>query len=93
MNSWSVGEAKQQLSKVLRATALEPQRILNRGRLTAVVISPELFEAFDAWNQARQEQTLGGAFSEVRELCAEDEYVLEVGRRIDRRGWEPEPES
>lgn len=82
---WKVGQAKQQLSEVLRQTGAEPQRIYSRNRFVAAVVSAELFEEFERWREARERGTLGGRFGEVQEICAAEEYSLETAGRRDRR--------
>lgn len=85
--NWRVGEAKQRLSELLRASAREPQMVYSRDRLVAAVISPELFEEFQGWREERRRRTLGESFEVVREICREEEYALDVGERRDRVGW------
>ena len=82
---WSVAEAKQRLSELLRTAAKEPQTILSRSRPVAVVIDPDTFEEFQAWQAAGQARTLAEAFEELRSLAAADDYVLAPPRRRNRR--------
>ena len=88
MSHWLTGEAKQQLSEVLRRSEAEPQLIYRRDRLIAAVISAREFEEFERWREARQRRTLAEAFDEVRELCARYDYELDTGERRDREAWE-----
>ena len=85
--SWRVGEAKQRLSEVLRRCAREPQLVYSRDRFVAAVISADLFEEFERWREAQRRRTLGQRFDEVREICREEEYTLETGRRENRKSW------
>ena len=82
------GEAKQHFSEVVRQSADEPQRIFNRDRLVAAVISADAFLEFVRWQEASQRRTLGDAFDEVREICAQ--VRLRARRRPparDRTTW------
>jgi len=81
---WSVAAAKQRLSELLRTAAKEPQTILSRSRPVAVVIDPETFEEFKAWQTARRARTLAETFDELRALAAPDHDVLRLPRRRDR---------
>lgn len=83
--AWSVAEAKQRLSEVLRNAAKEPQTIENRSRPVAVVVSAEAFLEFDAWRAARKARSVAEAFAELRSLAAADRYRLELPRRINGR--------
>ncbi|MCL4819854.1 MAG: type II toxin-antitoxin system prevent-host-death family antitoxin [Vicinamibacteria bacterium] len=83
--AWSVAEAKQRLSEVLRNAAREPQAIRNRSRDVAVVVSAEEFGEFAAWRASRRARTVGAAFAEFRALAADDGYQLPVSRRANRR--------
>lgn len=80
---WKVAEAKQRFSEVLRAAGQEPQLVFNRDRLVAAVLDPVSFQAFQAWKEQEQ-ASLADIFAEVRAICAEDGYVLEVPPRRDR---------
>ena len=82
---WSVAEAKQRLSELLRTVAKEPQTIMNRSRPVAVVVGPESFEEFKAWGAARRARTLAEAFDELRSLAASADYVLTLPKRRNRR--------
>jgi len=84
---WRIGEAKQRFSEVVRRSASEPQRIYNRERLVAAVVSPEFLEEIEGMRRKRSDRTLGEAFSEIREICAEEGYELDVGERHDREIW------
>ena len=85
--NWRVGEAKQRLSELLRESASEPQLVYSRDRLVAAVISAELFEEFAEWREERRRRTLGDSFDEVREICRDEGYALDVGERRDRESW------
>lgn len=81
---WSIGEARRRLSDVIRSAAREPQPVYNRGRMVGVVVAPEEFEEFRQWKAARASRSLADAFSELRELCRREDYVLEIPERRDR---------
>ena len=81
---WSVAQAKQKFSEVIRASAEEPPLIFNRDRLVGAVIDAESYEAFQSWRAQQKGATLAGAFDELRQLCAETGYTLSVPTRQDR---------
>jgi antitoxin (DNA-binding transcriptional repressor) of toxin-antitoxin stability system len=81
---WKVAEAKQRLSEVIRAAEEEPQWLYNRDRLVAAVVDPEAFREFLAWQERVGRPSIGEAFSELRKLCAEEQYTLEIPSRRDR---------
>ena len=85
-NEWKVGEAKQSLSRLLELACEQPQKIYNRDRFVAAVISAEQFEEFERW-LTRKAQSLDAAFDEVREIAAESDYRLDVPERVDRDSW------
>jgi prevent-host-death family protein len=82
--AWKVAEAKERFSAVIRAAEEEPQLILNRDRVVAAVIDVETYQAFEEWRRREQERTLGEAFAELRRICAEENYVIEVPPRTNR---------
>ena len=92
MDGWRVNEAKQRFSEIIRRSEAEPQKIYNRERLVAAVVSPTALEMLDHLREQRSRCTLAEIFSEIREICEEDGYELEIAERSDRSGW-PADES
>ena len=84
---WRIGEAKQRFSEVVRRSSSEPQRIYNRDRLVAAVVSAELLDEIEQLRRERSTWTLDKAFSEIRDICDEEGYQLDVGKRRDRESW------
>lgn len=84
--TWSIANAKQQFSEVVRLTAEEPQAIYNRDKPVAVLISAADFEAFSRWRAERERPSLVQQFDEIRAaLVAEGfEDGLEIPPRRDR---------
>lgn len=83
--SWKIAEAKQNLSRLLRQAAEEPQLIYRRNRRVAAVIDAETFELFEAWREQRERRrSLAEAFAELRGLCADEDYELPAVERSDR---------
>ena len=81
---WTVAKARRHFSELLRQVAKEPRTILNRNRAVAAVVDAELFREFVDWYSKRHRRTLGDAFDELRSVCADEEYSLELPRRKDR---------
>ena len=87
MDTWRIGEAKQRFSELIRRSGSEPQEIYNRSRLVAVVVSPDLLEEIRRLRPEQPTPTLAETFSELREICVEEGYELEIGERRDRDDW------
>jgi prevent-host-death family protein len=81
--SWKIGEAKQQLSKVVRLAQKEPQILSNRDEPVAAIVSMEELERFREW-QARSGKTLDEAFEELRKTAEEEEWELVGPARASR---------
>jgi hypothetical protein len=81
---WKIAQAKQRLSEVLRCAEREPQEILNRERLVAVVLGAKDEKAFREWQQAQGSHSLAEALKEAQRLCQEEEYSLPTVARRDR---------
>ena len=83
---WKVADAKQKLSEVIRRASDSPQWIFSRDRPVAVLVSPEAFEELSEL-KSKQRGALGEAFAELRKICDEEDYVLEVPVRRDRANF------
>jgi prevent-host-death family protein len=85
--SWTIAEAKQHFSDVVRRAAREPQLIVRRERPVAAVIGPGELEEFRAWKASRASRTtrpLADALAELSRICEEEGYALELPERADR---------
>ncbi len=83
--TWKIAQAKQNLSRLIRAATSEPQQIYNRDRLVAAVISGETLARFEAWQQEQaSHRPLSEAFAELRALCIEQDYEFPEVPRADR---------
>ncbi len=87
MDTWGIGEAKQRFSEVVRRSGTEPQKIYNRDRLVAAVVSPDLLDSVQNLRKEQSTRSLAEDFSEIREICTEENYNLEIGKRQNRRNW------
>ena len=83
--NWSVAEAKQQLSEVLRRASARPQTITKRAREIAVVIDVQEFREFQRWKRSGRKKTVAEAFAELRLVSATPGPALEAPPRGDRR--------
>lgn len=81
--SWKIEEAKQKFSELIDAVVEEPQLIYDQNHLVAAVVKADVFQEFLVWQQ-RQKSSLATAFTELREICAEENYQLEIPPRSDR---------
>ncbi|MEH2042619.1 type II toxin-antitoxin system prevent-host-death family antitoxin [Nostoc sp.] len=82
--NWRIAEAKQRFSELIHAVSKEPQLIYNRNQLVAVVVEAEMFEEFLTWRKQHEKISLGDVFKELRQIAAEEDYILEVPSRQDR---------
>jgi prevent-host-death family protein len=91
--NWSVAEAKQQLSEVLRRANARPQTITKRSRDIAVVIDIQEFREFERWKRSGRRKTVADAFAELRLVAATPGPALKAPRRGNRRGQFLPPKS
>jgi hypothetical protein len=83
--NWKLDEAQQKLSLVIDAIASEPQLIFKQDELVAAVVEPKLFQEFLVWYQQRKSPSLSDAFTELRQICAEEDYILDTPTRQGER--------
>lgn len=84
--TWKISQAKQNFSQMIRAAAKAPQYIHNRNQPVAAVIGGDVYALFETWLREQQSRRpLSAAFSELRALCAEEDYELPESIRQDRR--------
>ncbi len=84
-SQWSVADAKNQLSEVIRRAHDEIQFIYRRGELSAVVLSPDEFKELDTLKKVNNKETIGSAFEAIREAAQESGYVIPIAKRTNRR--------
>ncbi|PSB14793.1 type II toxin-antitoxin system Phd/YefM family antitoxin [Phormidesmis priestleyi ULC007] len=82
--SWKIEEARQHFNDLIQAVEKEPQMIYRQNQLVAVVVEAEAFQKFMQWQQQQSQRPLAQAFAELRQLCAEENYTLEIPNRSDR---------
>jgi hypothetical protein len=83
--NWKLDEAQQKLPLVIDAIASEPQLIFKQDKLVAALVEPKLFQEFLAWHQQRKTSSLADAFTELRQICAEKNYILDTPARQRER--------
>jgi len=81
---WKIAEAKQKFSELVKAAEDEPQWIYNRDTLVAAMVSAETLKELLDWRHQRQERTVGEAVEELRRICEEEDYTLEIPPRQER---------
>lgn len=79
--NWKLDEAQEKLLEVIDAITSEPQLIFKQDKLVAAIVEPKLFQDFMAWYQQQKASSLADAFAELRQLCAEENYILETPER------------
>jgi prevent-host-death family protein len=81
---WKIAEAKQKFSELVKAAEDEPQWIYNRDKLVAALVPAEALKEFMDWRRQKAERTLAKAFEELRRICEEEDYSLEIPPRQER---------
>lgn len=84
MSNWKLEQAQDKLSELIDAAVDEPQRIYKQDKLIAVVVEGQLFQEFLAWRKQHHQSSLADAFAQLRQICAEENYTLDVPPRQDR---------
>jgi prevent-host-death family protein len=82
---WSIAQAKQRFSEIIRRAAEGPQLIYNRKRLVAAVIDAEDYRAFKEWSERAAGRTLAEELAELRQIMQEESYELTLPPRSTRR--------
>lgn len=82
--TWTIDEAKRRLNEVIDAANFEPQIICNQEEPVAVIIEAKLLEEFLMWKKEHSKPSLSEAFSELRQLCEQENYILEIPERHNR---------
>ena len=81
---WSIAQAKQRFSELLRQAAEVPQLIFNRERLVAAVIDAKEYRAFREWAERTAARNLAEELAELRELMRDEGCELELPPRSTR---------
>ena len=76
--NWKIEQAQQKFPELISAAAIEPQLIYNQDQLVAAVVEAKTFQEFLAWQQQYHQDSLADAFAQLRQLCAEENYTLEI---------------
>jgi prevent-host-death family protein len=82
--TWNIDKAQQHFSELLDAAEQSPQVIYQHNHPIAAVIRADLLQEFLSWKAQHHSQSLAQAFSELRQLCAEEIYTFELSARSDR---------
>ncbi len=82
--AWTLEEAQQKLSELIKAASSEPQIIYQQERPVAAVIETQMFEQFLIWHQQQQKPPLADMFAKLRQSCLEENYILETPVRHNR---------
>ena len=82
---WTIASARQNLPELVSLAARGPQDIYRRDKLVARVVSAEGSSPLPG------RRSLADAFAELRQICAEENYALDVPARTDRRNAFTDP--
>jgi hypothetical protein len=83
--NWTIEQANLHFSELLQAAQTEPQVVFYQHQLVAAVINAPTFQAFEHWHKQSSQQSLASAFEELRQICREENYELELPPRQDRQ--------
>ncbi|KST66750.1 hypothetical protein [Mastigocoleus testarum] len=81
---WTIEEAQQKLNELINAASLEPQMIYNQEQPIAAIVEAQLFQEFLNWRNLQKKSSIADAFAQLREICSEENYTLEIPERQDR---------
>ena len=76
--NWKIEQAQQKLPELISAATIKPQLIYNQAQLVAAVVEAKTFQEFLAWQKQYRQDSLADAFAQLRQLCAEENYTLEI---------------
>ncbi|HBB31262.1 MAG TPA: prevent-host-death protein [Cyanobacteria bacterium UBA8803] len=79
---WKIEEAQHQFLEVINAAEQTPQLIYDHNHLVVAVVRADLFQEFLAWQQ--KQPALADVFTELHQLCLEENYTFESVPRRDR---------
>ena len=82
--AWTIEEAQEKLTELINAASSEPQLIYDREQAVVAIVEAELFQEFLIWHQQRQKPPLTDAFAQLRQLCDEENYQIEIPERQNR---------
>lgn len=75
---WTIASARQHLPELVSLAAREPQDIYRRDTLVARVVGVDDSAA------PRSKPSAAELLADLQRVCAEENYTLEVGPRVDR---------
>lgn len=81
---WTIEEAQQKLTELINAASSEPQLIYNQEQAVVAIVEAELFQEFLNWHEQRQKPPLTDAFTQLRQICDQENYDLEIDERRNR---------
>lgn len=82
---WTIATARQHLPELVSLAAREPQDIYRRDTLVARIVSA------DEASPRPVRPSLADALAELRRICAEEKYTLEIPERTNRRNAFTDP--
>jgi hypothetical protein len=82
--NWKIEEVQQRFSELMGAVVSEPQLIYERDRMVAAFVEAKIFQEFITWYRQQHKSSLADAFTELRQLCAEEDYIFDLPPRFDR---------
>ncbi len=81
---WTIESAQQKLTTLINAASIEPQLIYKQDRPVAAIVEAELFQEFILWHQQRQKDSQVDPFIQLRQICSEENYTMEIPDRQNR---------
>ncbi len=78
---WNVAAARRKFAAVLKAAEQEPQYVYRRGKVAAVVVSPNQLPAGIGREQPRRWATMKEALDELKKIAREEQYSMHAPKR------------
>jgi hypothetical protein len=83
--NWTIADARRRFAELLDRAKRSPQPIYRRKQLVGVVVSPEEAERLASMRSQAGRESMMYALARLREICAEENYVLRAPKRRNRR--------
>ena len=86
---WNTAYARRNFAELVDQVHDAPQTIYNRERKVAVMVDPQTWERFQAWERQMAGASIGQAFAELLTLVEDDDYeakgpLIAAPERVDR---------
>lgn len=83
---WTLEEAQAHFGRLIDASTQEPQMLMQENQPFLAIVKASVFEEFLEWQRSQhsQKKSLDHMLKNLRQICTEENYSLEVSCRQDR---------